>query len=554
MYNIQQIIEKAREVHGDKYDYSRAIYTKLVEPIEIICPKHGSFFQTPHEHLRGQGCPKCGIESRSAKKKYTTESFIQKAKKKHGTKYDYSKVKYIDSYTKVCIICPEHGEFWQTPYSHLAGKGCPICGDKIQGKSQRLSQDEFLARSKKLHGDKYDYSKAVYELSNKPVCIICPDHGEFWQTPHQHLIGRGCPKCAVLDRSKKKTKTTERFIKEAKNIHGNLYSYDKTVYKDCFTPVTITCKKHGDFEQLPAYHLSGNGCQKCGYTTSFGEDEIYNFIKELLPDENVVKKDKSVLNGYELDVYVPSKKIAIEFDGLYWHSEMRKSKNYHLWKTEECEKQGIHLIHIFEDEWIYKKDICKSRITNILGLTKNIIYARKCEIVEIQDNIAKEFIDRNHLQGYARGKYRYALKFKGKIVSVMTFATLRNNLGSKNKKGSYELLRFCNEKNCTVVGGASKLLKHFVNSVKPSEIITYADRRWSNGGLYEKIGFSIDHISPPNYFYIDGRKRKNRFCFRKDILVSKYGCSKEETEHKFCLRNGLYRIYDCGTKVYKMKF
>ena len=554
MYTIEQIIEKARAVHGNKYDYSKAVYTKLVEPIEIICPKHGSFFQSPHQHLKGQGCPKCGIESRANKRKYTTEIFIEKAREVHGNKYDYSKAEYTDSYEKVCIICPEHGEFWQTPYSHLAGKGCPLCGDRIQGEGQRLTQEEFLRRSEEVHGNKYDYSKAAYELSKKPVCIICPEHGEFWQAPYLHLIGRGCPDCGKIIKAQKKTKTTDEFIKDAKSVHGDLYSYEKTVYKDCFTPVTITCKKHGDFKQVPSYHLSGNGCQKCGNIVSYGEDEIYNFVCEHLPGETVVKKDRTALKDMELDIFIPTRNIAIEFDGLYWHSETFKNKNYHLEKTEKCASIGIRLIHIFEDEWMFKKEICKSRILNILGLTDRRIYARNCVVEHISDKEAKSFIENNHIQGYVRGKFRYGLKYNGELVSVMTFSALRRNLGTKKKEGSYELLRFCNKTGCSVIGGASKLLKHFVKEENPIEIISYADRRWSNGNLYEQLGFVLSHISPPSYFYVEKQQRKNRFCYRKDVLMSKYGCEKEETEHEFCLKNGWYRIYDCGTMVYKLTF
>lgn len=553
MYNLEQIIERARKVHGNKYDYSKSVYTKLIEPMEIICPKHGSFFQSPHQHLKGQGCPKCGIESRSEKKKYTTETFIEKARKIHEERYDYSKVEYVDSYTKVCIICPKHGEFWQAPYAHLAGKGCSLCAEEYIGKIQRLPKEEFIKKAREIHGDKYDYSGVVYETVRDKVKIICPKHGEFYQTPHQHLRGQGCPECGKIKRANSRTKSTEQFIKDARAIHGDLYSYEKVVYKDCFTPITITCRKHGDFEQLPTYHLSGNGCQKCGYIISNGEEEIYAFISELLPNYKIIKKDRDVLLTHELDVYIPSKRVAIEFDGLHWHDERKRDKNYHLWKTEECEKRGIHLIHIFEDEWMFKKEICKSRIRNILGITENKVYARKCQIAELSKKEAKEFIERNHIQGYVGGKFNYGLMYKGKLISVMTFSTLRRNLGYKSKEGAYELLRFCNEENYMVIGGASKLLRHFIEQVNPKEIITYADRRWSNGNLYERLGFTLDHVSPPNYFYVEGRIRKNRFCYRKDILVSKYGCNKEETEHEFCFRNGLYRIYDCGTKVYKMK-
>ena len=255
--------------------------------------------------------------------------------------------------------------------------------------------------------------------------------------------------------------------------------------------------------------------------------------------------------GREIDIYIPEKKFAIEFDGLYWHCEKNiEDKNYHLNKTNECEKLGINLIQIFEDEWMNKIEICKSRIKSVLGIIDVKIPARKCTISEIDNKTAKQFINSNHSQGYIGGKINYGLFYNNELLSVMTFSTLRKNLGNKNEENVYELLRFCNKINTTVVGGASKLFQHFIKEVKPKKIISYCDRRWGNGNMYEQLGFKLDHLSQPSYFYVIGRERKNRFCYRKDILISKYGCPKEMTEHEFCLKNHWYRIYDCGTKVF----
>lgn len=554
MYTLEQIIKKAREVHGDKYDYSKAVYKKLILPIEIICPKHGSFFQSPHQHInKQQGCPKCGIENRVKKKTDSKETFIEKARKIHGDKYDYSKVEYERSNKKVCIICPEHGEFWTKPNWHINGRGCPECGKLLLGKARKLSQEEFIERAKEKYGNKFDYSKVEYENSSTKVCIICPKHGEFFVQAGYFLdYEYGCPECARDSIAEKRKKTTEWFIEKAREMHGYRYDYSKTIYNGCNKYVTITCPIHGDFQQIASYHINGNGCQKCGESTSQKEEELYNFVSSLLIGKRVLKRNRKVLSGQELDVYVPSKKIAFEYDGLYWHNEVNKpDPEYHLKKTETCLSKGIQLIHIFEDEWLTKKEICESRIRNLLGVTKNKIYARKCKIIDIDNVTAKNFINENHIQGYIGGKYNYGLEYNGKLVSVITFSTLRKNLGSKNEEDSYELLRFCNKLNTSVVGGASKLFKHFIKTVHPIKIISYCDRRWGEGNLYKQIGFEYDHTSKPNYFYvIKGIERKNRFNYRKDILISKYGCPKEMSEHEFCLKNNWYRIYDCGTNVY----
>jgi hypothetical protein len=252
----EEFIAKAKLVHGDKYDYSKVEYVGALTKVCIICPKHGEFCQEANSHLRGQGCPKCKYEKQTC----TTDEFIAKAKKIHGDKYDYSKVEYVNDRTKVCIICPKHGEFWQTPNSHLNGYGCSKCAYEVKGKRRSFSKEEFIKKTRKVHGDKYDYSKVNYVNNYTKVCIICPEHGEFWQTPSAHLRGQGCPKC----KSKKQTCTTDEFIAKAKKIHGDKYDYSKVEYVNRKTKVCIICPKHGEFWQTPNHHLSGCGCPKCG--------------------------------------------------------------------------------------------------------------------------------------------------------------------------------------------------------------------------------------------------------------------------------------------------
>lgn len=552
MYTQKQIIENFRKVHGDRYDYSKVNFEKTTKKVCIICPEHGEFWQEPHVHMRGQGCPKCGIEKRTKKKVLSTETFVEKAKSVHGNKYNYSKVVYHNTKEKVCIICPEHGEFWQEPHNHLQGMGCPKCGNNEKG--VKLSLAEFIEKSKSIHGDKYDYSKAVYVNNRTPLTIICKKHGEFLQSPDVHMSGHGCQLCSAESRAEKQTLNTADFIEKAKLVHGNKYDYSKTKYVRNDIPVTITCPEHGDFIQKPSYHLDGCGCQKCGMLFSHYEMELGDYIESLLGRDAVIRNDRTVLDGNELDVYIPSMNIAFEFDGLYWHSEIKKpDKKYHLNKTIQCEEKGITLIHIFEDEWLHKNAICKSRIANLLGVTANKIFARECSIVEIDKKTAKEFFNKNHIQGNVPATVVLGLEYNGQIISMMSFGPLRKNLGRNAENGSWELLRFCNEVNYNVVGGASKLFTAFIERHSPLSVISYADKRWSKGNLYQKLGFQHLHDSEPNYFYIIGDERKNRFGFRKDLLVSKYGCSPSDTEHNFCFNQGWYRIYDCGAMLYEWK-
>lgn len=265
-----------------------------------------------------------------------------------------------------------------------------------------------------------------------------------------------------------------------------------------------------------------------------------------------LKNCRSIITPQEIDFYLPDYKIGFELDGLYWHCEQQKPNNYHLEKTEKCKEQGVRLIHIFEDEWLKNTEICKSRIKNILGLSDVSIGARNCIIKQIDKKTYKKFVIENHIQGYVPSLFNYGLYYKNELVSIMSFGKLRKNLGQKDIDGKYELLRFCNKLNTNIIGGASRLLKQFIKDNKPNEIISYADRRWSEGGLYETLGFTFSGISKPNYFYLINGERKNRFGYRKNILVEKYNCPKEMSEHEFCLSQNWYRIYDCGTKKYSM--
>lgn len=292
-----EFVKRAREIHGDKYDYSKVNYVNNKTKVRIICPEHGEFYQIPKSHLMGCECPKCRNNY-----KLSADDFIKKSKLVHGDKYDYSKVEYINNVTKVCIICPEHGEFWQIPLNHMEGHGCPSCAP-----NKKMDIDGFLKKAKQVHGDKYDYSKVKYVNNNTKVTIICPTHGEFEQTPHDHLSGKGCMECSGHRR-----KTTEEFIDAAKKVHGDKYDYSKVEYKNSKTKVCIICPKHGEFMQQPYSHLAGIGCPSC--SNSKLENEVNDFLIEN-KIKYVDEKSFTWLNGLRYDFYLANYNIAIECQG-----------------------------------------------------------------------------------------------------------------------------------------------------------------------------------------------------------------------------------------------
>lgn len=542
------LINKSKEIFGDLYDFSLVPDDfKTKEKLSIICPIHGVFYKSYEKHISNkQGCPEC-----IGKKRYDTKSFIEKAKTlEHCKYYSFDKVKYINNKTKIIVTCNIHGDFEITPGHLLSGEGCPKCRYIKSANSKRRSIEEVISISNEIHNYKYDYS-LIKEYKNDRIKypIICPEHGEFMQSFNNHIKGKqGCPICGRMQSDKKRTKTFDEFLQRARLIHGDVYEYNDVNYVRYDVKIGITCKKHGIFYMTPGNHLMGQQCPKCASSHSKGEDELFNFISSIT-NETVIQRDRVTLNNTELDITIPSMNIAFEYNGLHWHSELLKEKHYHLNKTIECEKKNIRLFHIFEDEWIYKRDILESMIRNLLGITKNKIYARECIVKEVSPKEASDFLEKNHLQGKCNSTYKYGLFHNNEIVSIMTFGKSRHFIGNCNFE--FELLRFCNKLNTNVIGAASKLFKYFIKKHNPNSVVSYADRRWSNGNLYNKIGFIKYNESAPNYYYIIGNRRRYRFNYRKSILVKKYNCPIDVSEHDFCLSQKWYRIYDCGCLCYK---
>ena len=247
-------------------------------------------------------------------KKKTKEEFIKEATEKHHGKYDYSKVKYVNNKTKVCIICPEHahGEFWQTPHMHTKGQGCPTCGIEKRSEKRSLTKEEFIKKAKEIHGNKYDYSKVEYVKSNIKVCIICSEHGEFWQEANSHLQEHGCPKCKAEANGDRLRSSKEDFIKKARKVHGDKYDYSNVEYVNCMTKICIKCLEHGKFEQTPNNRLHGYGCPKCNL--SHLERSVMNYLDEVGITYDYQKRFKW-LGLQSLDFYLPDYNVGIECQG-----------------------------------------------------------------------------------------------------------------------------------------------------------------------------------------------------------------------------------------------
>lgn len=284
------------------------------------------------------------------------ENFIKRAKDKFGDKFDYSKVEYINCDTKVCIICPKHGEFWQTPYKHLKGKhSCRECSKEYMGRgNKRYSQETLLIKFREIHGDRYDYDLSEFKTIKSKISITCKKHGEFKQTASDHLSGFGCPKCGIESNAEKSRSTRDEFIAKSKMIHGDLYDYSKVVYINSWTPVCITCKRHGDFLQRPSDHIRGHGCNKCGLKS---QTKIFNNLSILFNDM-LFEYSPDWLFPQRFDMYLEKYNIAIEYNGEQHYGPIKrfggelgfqKCQQRDKLKREKCLQNDCKLFEIRYD-------------------------------------------------------------------------------------------------------------------------------------------------------------------------------------------------------------
>lgn len=290
-------------------------------------------------------------------------------------------------------------------------------------------------------------------------------------------------------------------------------------------------------------YCRNHGIEAKYFMSSQAEKEIADLIKGC--GYNVLENDRTLIRPSELDITIPDKKLAIEYCGVYWHSEVNQPSDYHLDKLNKCKDIGYDLITIFEDEWIYRKEVVKRYLLNKIGYSgEDRVFARNCAVMSINKKESRDFLEENHLQGAGPDSIRYALTHNNQVVACMTFKS--------RVPGVFELSRYATSKK--IVGGFSKLLKHFQRNNEWEEIITFADRRWSNGDLYDGIGFELVDTLKPDYRYVVGNRREHKFGFRHRSLAKKLeNYDPNLTEHENCLNHKIYRIYDCGLLKYSMR-
>lgn len=338
-------------------------------------------------------------------------------------------------------------------------------------------------------------------------------------------------------------------------VDNTVDDYQKTdIFQNPNRVIEFSCKTCGTSGQrLPSetykwrIRNAGSPCNKCSHIShgSLKEAEVADYIRSLGVQ---VITNYRILDGKEIDIFLPEFNLGIEFHGLFWHNDTRLNKNYHLDKYRLAKEKGIRLIQIFEDEWQHRKQIVQSRLRNLVGKSTRI-YARKCQIVEVNGKESADFLEQNHIQGQAKSSIKLGLVHQGQLVAVMTFSRPNLSRGYKNvETGVWELMRFASLIGTTIVGGANRLYRYFLHTYQPVKVISYSDLRWNTGNIYQTLGFLHVGDTAPGYWYINLKdtRRIHRFSLRKTDQDP-----KDKTEYELRLQQGYLRIWDCGNSKWE---
>lgn len=430
-----------------------------------------------------------------------------------------------------CDVCDKEVKIQYRRYNQSINKGgYYTC-------SSKCAKQKIISKNLETYGVKWSFESETFKQKSINTNL------KKWGHNHFRKSEKWKDENIEIEKQKRKNTIFQQFLIENPKV---VTQDDKNFI--------IKCELHGEVT-IPKGLFANRKitktefcceCNPIDKNISGKEVLLFKMIKEFY-DGEIIQSFK--LDRKEIDVYLPDLKIGFEFNGLRWHSELFLDKNYHINKTKLCLKNGIRLIHIFEDDFDNKLGIMKSIISNILNKSKKV-YARNTILKKIEDNnIVKTFLNENHLQGFVNTNINYGLYFNNELISLMTFSKTRKVLNKNGKDDEYELVRFCNKIETRVIGGASKLFKKFLQEFKPKTIVSYCDISWANGILYEKLGFKNVGTTKPNYFYVINGKRENRIKYQKHKLV-KQGYDKKLSESEIMKKLGYYRVYNCGNKKF----
>ena len=506
-------------------------YRNTLTPIVVKCPVHGDFEMLPKKIRKNLGCKKCSYKKTARLVSRSPEEVRSILAAKNFELIRHPHPDSISLMDKVTLRCQKHGEFTTSLETAIKRPGvCRKCGYEIAGNKNRISDGELKIQADKLG---IAFIKTIGG-ARRSATLSCPEHGKFKKNVSKLMRGAGCPICSDKNGGIKNRNTKED-VEKIISPHGYLLIGD---YVSMNLKTLLKCPRHGDFEMRIADIKNGHKCRRCGNGESKPQDDILNLVKSL--GLECREEDRKLLGGKELDVYVEAKKLAIEYCGLYWHSEEFKPKRYHYEKFKGCEEKGVRLLTIFEDEWLLRRPQVELFIKSKLGVLPKL-NARDCEVVELGRKEANEFIDAYHIQGATTNLVAIGLKHPlHGLVAVMTAG--RHHRGG----GDLVLNRLCLGP-FSVRGAASRLLKALAiwgQQNGYAKISTWSDNRWSDGGVYKAMGFQREEELPIDYSYVGDQKRLSKQSCTKKALLKKGGVG--ETEAEMATSLDLVRIWDCG--------
>ncbi len=505
----------------------------------------------------------------------TLSEVIAKFPAKVLSRYDFSRAQYHGALQRMTgVLCPEHGAFTQYPAQfRKGGAGCPACGDVTRRAKRRSSLADVVAAAQTRRDGSYTYERAVYVNNATKFTVTCPHHGDFEITPNNHLAGKGCPACGASKRGHRKdvsasarrtadAKLAEhaaRFEADARAVHGDRYDYSRVQYTGRRQPVEIVCPVHGSFVQAAEKHLSrAQGCPDCSHHRSKGEAELLAFVSIFAA---VQPRNREVIAPKELDIWVPSAGLAIEYCGEYWHAarsatEESFAKRRHAEKLRMCEGVGLRLLTIYESEWLERKSVMKRLVRNALGKGRGRVSARQCDVDVVGGAEAAAFFEKYHPQGGGGWGENYGLRYRGKLVACMRFAFGANDRGAGAER-MWTLTRYATR--ISVVGGASRLFAAFVAENQPEIVKSFSDNRYFTGVMYERIGFVLEEETGPDYqvYHPKTGLLPKTAWQRKNIPARIRDLGSKETfdpardarsERDMTYLVGAMRLFDCGKK------
>lgn len=531
-----------------------------------------------HDRMEIQHCKKCGAAYIDFPKlqqcyhlchhsmSFNKESLIENRK----AKYEANLAKLTELVENE-VFCLDSSDFSQL-FDEIAAKKQNF-QFLISERYLKFYADLILKTSSILQFDKSNlrlperFYIAQHDIKQQPKCRFCNSaDAEFInriQGYSQSCNSAECRHMLTIEKIDKQYEKQFKSYKDAidKSLDNSKYEviqYPKILAKD---PLVLRCKKcnsessfyliNGMIDKL---NKSFFYCKFCERKSSSIEREICQFIVNecRCSQQNLKLNDRQLIKPLELDIYVPRKSLAIEIDGLYWHQadEANIKANYHVNKTNLCKDKNVQLIHIFENEWEQKQEIVKSRLKNLFGIYEKTVFARKCSVKELSSKDCRQFLLESHIQGPVNAKVNLGLFYDNVLVSLMTFGKTRFS-----KKYEWEMLRFCNKLGYHVPGAASKLLKYFEKTYQPKSLVSYADRRWSQGKLYKALGFQLDHVSKPDYWYFKNGILESRIKYQKHKLknlLEKFDENLSEVQNM--IANGYSRIFDCGNLVFVKEY